>query len=147
MRRFTASHKTMCGCTECVGLHTLHRSLLAKRGVMARQIAIDKQRRTTKARAEEMARGWGEVELHPKPPDAIRAGTCARWSANDIPHWDCQTLQCAECKEYPVPAEEARGTRCLEAQMSLMIKEGEVGAVGTTDKAAMGYYIVQWKSE
>ena len=31
--------------------------------------------------------------------------------------------------------------------MSLMIKEGEVGAVGTTDEAAMGYYIVQWKSE
>ena len=31
--------------------------------------------------------------------------------------------------------------------MSLMIKEGEVGGVGTTDEAAMGYYIVQWKSE
>ena len=30
----------------------------------------------------------------------------------------------------------------LEAQMSLMIKEGEVGGVGTTDEAAMGYYIV-----
>ena len=35
----------------------------------------------------------------------------------------------------------------LEARMSLMIKEGEVGAVGTTDKAAMGYYIVQRKSK
>jgi hypothetical protein len=108
VRRFTDSHKTMCGCTECVGLHTLHRSLQAKRGVIARQIAIDAQCRTTKARAEEMARGWGEVALHPKPSDVIRAGTCARWSANDIPHWDCQTLQCAVCKEYPVPAEEAR---------------------------------------
>ena len=31
--------------------------------------------------------------------------------------------------------------------MSLMIKEGEVRAVGTTDEAAMGYYIVQWKSK
>jgi hypothetical protein len=31
--------------------------------------------------------------------------------------------------------------------MSLMIREGEVGAVGTTDKVVMGYYIVQWKSE
>ena len=31
--------------------------------------------------------------------------------------------------------------------MSLMIQEGEVRAVGTTYKAAMGYYIVQWKSE
>jgi hypothetical protein len=35
----------------------------------------------------------------------------------------------------------------LEARMSLMIREGDVGAVGTTDKAAMGYYIMQWKSE
>jgi hypothetical protein len=77
VRRFTDSHKTMCECTECAGLHTLHRSLQNKRGIMARQIAIDSQRRTTKARAEEMARGWGEVALHPKPLDAIRAGTCA----------------------------------------------------------------------
>ena len=32
VRRFTDSHKTMCGCTECVGLYlyTLHRSLQAK---------------------------------------------------------------------------------------------------------------------
>ena len=108
VRRFTDSHKTMCGCTECVGLYTLHRSLQAKCGIMARQIAIDAQRCTTKARAEVMVRGWGEVALHPKPSDAIRAGTCARWSANVVPHWECQTLQCANCKEYPVPAEEAR---------------------------------------
>jgi hypothetical protein len=27
---------------------------------------------------------------------------------NVAPHWECQTLQCANCKEYPVPAEEAR---------------------------------------
>jgi hypothetical protein len=108
VRRFTDLHKTMRGCTECVGLHTLHCSLQAKYGVMHRQIAIDAQRQTTKKRAEEMSRGWGCVALHPKPSDAIRAGTCTRWSANDVPHWDCQTLKCAECKENPVPAEEAR---------------------------------------
>ena len=79
---------------QCVGLHTLHRLLQAKRGVMARQIAIDAQRCTTKAHAEEMAMGWGEVVLHPKPSDAIMAGACTRWSANNVPHWDCQTLQC-----------------------------------------------------
>jgi len=56
--RFTDSHKTMCGCTECVGLHTLHHLLQAKCGIMARQIAIDAQRRTTKVHAEEMVRGW-----------------------------------------------------------------------------------------
>ncbi len=35
----------------------------------------------------------------------------------------------------------------LEAWLSLMIWEGEVGAVGTTDEAAMGYYVVKWLSE
>jgi hypothetical protein len=24
-----------------------------------------------------------------------------------MPHWKCQTLQCADCKDYPVPKEEA----------------------------------------
>ncbi len=54
-----------------------------------------------------MARGWGEVALHPKPSGAIRAGTCTQWSANDVPHWDCQTLKCKKSKKYPVPDEEA----------------------------------------
>ena len=35
----------------------------------------------------------------------------------------------------------------LEARMSLAIREGGVGAVGTIDEAAMGYYIVKWLSE
>jgi hypothetical protein len=25
-----------------------------------------------------------------------------------VPHWECQTLQCGNCKEYPVPKEEAQ---------------------------------------
>jgi hypothetical protein len=37
--------------------------------------------------------------------------------------------------------------KCIEARMLLMIREGEVGAVGTTDDAAMGYYVVKWTSE
>jgi hypothetical protein len=55
----------------------------------------------------------------------------------------------------PVNDENEKGARdsilcvlyALEARMSLMIREGEVGAVGTTDKAAMGYYVVKWLSE
>jgi hypothetical protein len=35
----------------------------------------------------------------------------------------------------------------LEARMSLMMRNGQVGAVGTTDKAAMGYYLVKWLSK
>jgi hypothetical protein len=29
----------------------------------------------------------------------------------------------------------------------LMIREGEVGMVGMTDEAVMGYYVVKWLSE
>jgi len=35
----------------------------------------------------------------------------------------------------------------LEARVSLMMRIGEVGAVGTTDAAVMGYYMVKWLSE
>jgi hypothetical protein len=35
----------------------------------------------------------------------------------------------------------------LEAPMSLMMHKGQVGAVGTSDKAAMGYYPIKWLSE
>jgi hypothetical protein len=31
--------------------------------------------------------------------------------------------------------------------MSLMMHEGKVGAVGTTNKAVMGYYLVKWLSK
>jgi hypothetical protein len=31
--------------------------------------------------------------------------------------------------------------------MSLMMREGRIGAVGTTDKKAMGYYLIKWLSE
>jgi hypothetical protein len=43
VRRFTNSHKTMCGCTLCVGLQTMHHSLQAKQGVIKSRIAIDMQ--------------------------------------------------------------------------------------------------------
>jgi hypothetical protein len=35
----------------------------------------------------------------------------------------------------------------MEARISLMIWEGEVSAVATTDEAAMGYYVVKWLSK
>ena len=60
------------------------------------------------ARAEEMARGWVAVKWHPKPSLAIVEGTCTRWSSHTVPHWEFQTLQCSDCKQYPVPKEEAR---------------------------------------
>jgi hypothetical protein len=35
----------------------------------------------------------------------------------------------------------------LEARMSLMMREGHVGAVGATDKEIIGYYLIKWLSK
>jgi hypothetical protein len=35
----------------------------------------------------------------------------------------------------------------MEACMSLMIREGKVGAIGMADEATMGYYVGKWLSE
>jgi hypothetical protein len=83
---FTNSYKRMCGCTECVNLHTLHCLLLEKRGVMHRQFALDVQHHTRAAQAAEKARGWAAVAWHPKPSLAIMEGTCARWSLHAVLH-------------------------------------------------------------
>ncbi len=105
---FTNSYKQMCGCTECVGLHIVHCLLLAKRGGMHRQFAVDAQHRTRGAHATEKASGWAAVASHPKPSLAIMEGTCQQWSLHALPHWECQMLQCGNCKEYPIPKEEAQ---------------------------------------
>jgi hypothetical protein len=34
----------------------------------------------------------------------------------------------------------------MEVHIPMMIREGKVGAVATTDEAAMGYYVVKWLS-
>ncbi len=34
-----------------------------------------------------------------------------------------------------------------EVCISLIIREGKVGAVATTDEAEMGYYVVEWLSK
>jgi hypothetical protein len=49
------SYKQMCGCTECVCLHTLHCLLLAKCGVMHHQFAVDAQHCTRAAQATKKA--------------------------------------------------------------------------------------------
>jgi hypothetical protein len=106
VRRFKESHKQMCGCTECVGTHSLHRSLQAKRAQMQKQAQQRQQRGRAQVLAQ--ARGWGSTLWHEKPSLAIAEGACPRWSAHAVPHWECQTLQCKDCKPYPVPKEEAR---------------------------------------
>jgi hypothetical protein len=100
-------------CTrQCAGVPSVYACIhyrlpQAKRGVMNCQIAIDAQCRTTKVQAKKIVRDWGNVALHTMPLEAIRAGTCAQWSAHNMPHWECQTLQWGTCTTYPVPVEEA----------------------------------------
>jgi hypothetical protein len=44
-----------------------------------------------------------------------------------------------------------KGMKCvldaLEARISRMVRKGDVGAIGTTDEEAMGYYVVKWLSK
>ncbi len=59
------------------------------------------------------------------------------------------------CQLVPKTGEDEKGARhsiqcilnALEARMSLLIREGKVGAISTADEAAMGYYLVKWLSE
>lgn len=81
---------------------------------MHRQFAIDAQYRIRKAQVMEKARGWGILTSEPTATSTISAGTCAQWSSHDVPHWMCQTLQIANCKEYPIPKEEAREDAAAE---------------------------------
>jgi hypothetical protein len=104
----------MCGCTECVNLHTLHCLLQAKHSVMYCQFAIDMQHCTRAAQAAEKAREWAAVTWHPKLLLAIMEGTCVQWRLHAMPHWECQTLQCSNCKECPVLKEEAQEDAAVE---------------------------------
>jgi hypothetical protein len=59
------------------------------------------------------------------------------------------------CRLVPKSDDEEKGPResltcvlnALEARMSLMVREGDIGVVGTDDEAAMGYYLIRWLSE
>ncbi len=59
---------------------------------------------------------------------------------------------CQLVPRSPEDEREAQGSNqcvlnAIEVRILMMIKEGEVGAVGTTDEVAMGYYVVRWLSE
>jgi hypothetical protein len=59
------------------------------------------------------------------------------------------------CKLVPQMTEDERdvqqSNKCIlivmEARISLMIQEGKIGVVATTDEAAVGYYVVKWLSK
>ena len=88
------------------------------------------------------------VNTYEQPRYAANNWCILWWSYKGANNWKIFQLE-------PVNKEGEKGAwdsiccvlNALEARMSLMIWEGEVGAVRTTDKAVMGYYIVQWKSK
>jgi hypothetical protein len=53
----------------------------------------------------------------------------------------CQLVPTTEMDEKGVRESHHSVLGAMEARMSLMIREGEVGAISTADKATMGYYV------
>jgi hypothetical protein len=59
------------------------------------------------------------------------------------------------CQLVPKTEADKKGAReshnsilgTMEARMSLMVREGEMGAIGMADKAALGYYVVKWLND
>jgi hypothetical protein len=59
------------------------------------------------------------------------------------------------CKLVPKRMEDERDARqsmkgiliAMEVRITLMIREGEIGAVAKMDEAAMGYYVMKWLSK
>ncbi len=99
---------------------------------------------------EKLGMPWlPRVNMDEQPRYAANDQCILWWSYEGANDWKIFQLEPANNEEEEKGARDS--IRCvlyaLEARMSLMIREGEVGAVGTTDEAAMGYYIVKWESE
>jgi hypothetical protein len=75
---------------------------------MHHQFAVEAQHHTHAVQATKKASEWAAVAWPPKPSLAITEGTCQQWSLQAVPHWECQTLQCGNCKEYPVPKTDSK---------------------------------------
>ena len=99
--------------------------------------------------AKQLALPWKPGVDRAEQPRYARNKKCVLWpsyeGAND---WKIRQLQ-------PKTAAEAKGThesmKCvleaMVARISLLIKEGEIAAVGTSDEDTLGYYLVKWLSE
>jgi hypothetical protein len=98
---------------------------------------------------DQLQRPWvlrGKITAQPRY--AVKK-ICKLWpSYEGVNDWKICTLK----PKTEADKKLARESLCyilnaLEARMSLMMRKGQVGAVGTTDEAAMGYYLVKWLSE
>jgi len=99
---------------------------------------------------EQLNRPWvPSIDVAAAQPRYWQNEECALWpSYEGANNWKI-------CELVPKKKEGEKGARAslhgvlnaLEALMSLMIREGKVGAIGTADEASMGYYLVKWLSE
>ena len=96
---------------------------------------------------EQLARLWlPRVDMHEQPRYAANE-ECVLWRSYEGENdWRiCELLPVMDNDEKGV--QDSDSVQCvlnaLEARMSLMIWEGEVGAVGTRGDAVMGYYVVK----
>ncbi len=82
-------------------------------------------------------------------PRYIKNKECLLWSRyNGANEWEIFELVPRTEDEKKGAGESNLCVLCaMEARISLMMRSGDVGAVGTTDKAAMGYYLVKWLTE
>ncbi len=74
---------------------------------------------------------------------------CALWpSYEGGNNWKlCQLVPKTEAEKKGARESHRSILNAMEARMSLMVREGKVGAVATADKAVMGYYLVKWLSK
>ncbi len=98
---------------------------------------------------EQLERPWVLLVKPAAQPRYTQNKECVLWpsyeGAND---WKC----CALVPKTEADKKEAWKSirsvlHAFKAHMSLIVREGKIGAVGTTDKAAAGYYLVKWLSE
>jgi hypothetical protein len=98
---------------------------------------------------EQLRRPWLLCIDMFEQPQYTQNNKCILWpSYEGVNNWKI-------CQLFPVTDNNEKGAQdlilciliAMDAWMSLMVREGEVGAIGTTDKAAMGYYLVKWLSK
>jgi hypothetical protein len=98
---------------------------------------------------EQPGRPWlPRIDIFEQPQYA-QDNECVLWpSYEGVNNWKI-------CQLFPVTDENEKGVRdlilciliAMDVRMLLIAQDGEVGAVTTIDKAAMGYYQVKWLSK
>ena len=98
---------------------------------------------------DQLERPWVPLVEPAAQPRYAQNKECVLWpSYEGANNWKC----CALIPKTEADKKEARKSirsvlNAFKARMSFIMREGEVGAIGMTDKAAAGYYLVKWLSE